>query len=58
MAGEDGVEGEEAGNDSGPEDADINPQWQLYETVKNHQAPQGYLLSEPFLRLPSRKYVS
>ncbi|XP_076317275.1 protein polybromo isoform X4 [Tachypleus tridentatus] len=53
--GEDGVEGVDEGNDSGPEDADNNPQWQLYETVKTYQSPQGIILSEPFMKLPPRR---
>ncbi|XP_054712195.1 LOW QUALITY PROTEIN: protein polybromo-1-like [Uloborus diversus] len=43
------------GNESGPEDADNNPQWLLYETVKNYINPQGYQLSEPFWTLPNRR---
>lgn len=37
-----------------PDDSE-NPQWQLYEAVRTHQNFQGYVLSEPFLRLPSRR---
>ncbi|XP_015918691.2 protein polybromo-1 isoform X3 [Parasteatoda tepidariorum] len=43
------------GNESDPEDADNNPQWILFETVKNYANPQGYTLSEPFWTLPSRR---
>ncbi|XP_049837847.1 protein polybromo-1 isoform X3 [Schistocerca gregaria] len=37
------------------EDTD-NPRWQLYETIKNNTNNQGHLLSEPFWKLPSRRY--
>lgn len=43
------------GNESGPEDADDNPQWQLFETVKNYHHPQGYQIAEAFWTLPSRR---
>ncbi|XP_035230777.1 protein polybromo-1-like isoform X3 [Stegodyphus dumicola] len=46
------------GNESDPEDAHNNPQWQLYETVKNYVNPQGYQLSEPFWTLPSRRLAA
>ncbi|KAG1687281.1 Protein polybromo-1 [Nymphon striatum] len=46
---------DEEGNDSEPEDADTNPQWQLFESVKTHTNTAGYQLSEPFTRLPSKK---
>lgn len=37
------------------EDTD-NPQWQLYECVKNSTNHQGHSLSEPFWKLPSKRY--
>ncbi|GLH16320.1 ATP-dependent helicase brm, partial [Gryllus bimaculatus] len=37
------------------EDAD-NPQWLLYDCVKNTTNNQGHLLSEPFWKLPSKRY--
>uniref|UniRef100_T1J6Q3 Polybromo-1 n=1 Tax=Strigamia maritima TaxID=126957 RepID=T1J6Q3_STRMM len=37
-----------------PEDTD-NPRWLLYETIRTFQNAQAYVLSEPFLRLPSRR---
>ncbi|XP_075218433.1 protein polybromo isoform X4 [Lycorma delicatula] len=33
-----------------------NPRWQLFQTVKNATSPQGALLSEPFWKLPSKRY--
>ncbi|KAG8184625.1 hypothetical protein JTE90_022674 [Oedothorax gibbosus] len=45
----------EDGNESDPEDASSNPQWLLYETVKNFINSQGYQLSEPFWKLPCRR---
>ncbi|GIY61633.1 protein polybromo-1 [Caerostris extrusa] len=44
-----------AEDESDPEDAHSNPQWMLYETVKNFINTQGYQLSEPFWTLPSRR---
>ncbi|XP_067123626.1 protein polybromo-1 isoform X3 [Centruroides vittatus] len=52
---EESNEAQDEGNESGPDDADTNPQWQLYETVKNYQKSPSHLLSEPFQRLPSRR---
>ncbi|XP_066994132.2 protein polybromo-1 isoform X3 [Anabrus simplex] len=52
---------EEDSDEGGPmdeedvEDAD-NPQWQLYECVKNTTNNQGHFLSEPFWKLPSKRY--
>ncbi|XP_063225163.1 protein polybromo-1 isoform X3 [Bacillus rossius redtenbacheri] len=37
------------------EDAD-NPRWQLFESVKNASSPAGHILSEPFWKLPSKRY--
>ncbi|GFQ66100.1 protein polybromo-1 [Trichonephila clavata] len=45
----------DAEDESDPEDAHTNPQWMLYETVKNYINTQGYQLSEPFWTLPSRR---
>lgn len=33
-----------------------NPQWQLFETVRTTANTNGTLLSEPFWRLPSRRF--
>lgn len=33
-----------------------NPQWQLFDTIKNLSNNQGAPLSEPFWKLPSRRY--
>ncbi|XP_018906134.2 protein polybromo-1 isoform X2 [Bemisia tabaci] len=32
------------------------PQWQLYKTVKDTMTPNGAYLSEPFWKLPSKRY--
>lgn len=53
---------EEDSDDGGPMDEDTaiedvdNPRWQLYETIKNMTNNQGHLLSEPFWKLPSKRY--
>ncbi|GFG36133.1 hypothetical protein Cfor_02751 [Coptotermes formosanus] len=53
---------EEDSDDGGPMDEDTaledvdNPRWQLYETIKNTTNNQGHLLSEPFWKLPSKRY--
>ncbi|XP_069679864.1 protein polybromo-1 isoform X4 [Periplaneta americana] len=53
---------EEESDDGGPMDEDTavedadNPRWQLFETVKNTTNNQGHLLSEPFWKLPSKRY--
>lgn len=41
-------------NDSGTEDPVNSPMWQLLEAVRNYQS-QGYFLSEPFVKLPSKR---
>ncbi|KAL1139328.1 hypothetical protein AAG570_006314 [Ranatra chinensis] len=33
-----------------------NPCWQLFNTVKSATSPQGQSLSEPFYKLPSKRY--
>jgi len=43
-------------NESDPEDADNNPQWQLYEAVRCHTSAAGIALSDPFMRLPNRRF--
>jgi len=48
---------EEDEGDMMPEDPD-NPMWQLYDVVKNTTNNGGYALSEPFWRLPSKRYYS
>ncbi|XP_054159382.1 protein polybromo-1-like isoform X2 [Oppia nitens] len=53
--------GDETTNDdvttfSDPEDAENNPQWQLFEAICNHSTPAGTALSDPFMRLPSRRF--
>ncbi|CAG2068667.1 unnamed protein product, partial [Timema podura] len=37
------------------EDTD-NPRWQLYEAVKTATTNAGVILSEPFWKLPSKRY--
>ncbi|XP_043236297.1 protein polybromo-1-like isoform X4 [Amphibalanus amphitrite] len=32
-----------------------NPLWQLFDAVRSHTTPSGFLLSEPFQTLPSRR---
>lgn len=44
------------GNVSDPEDADTNPMWQMFEAVRTHTNAQGIALSDPFMRLPSRRF--
>lgn len=46
--------GDESDNDSGTEDPVNSPAWQLLEAVRSYQH-QGYFLSEPFVKLPSKK---
>uniref|UniRef100_A0A1B6CN38 Protein polybromo-1 n=1 Tax=Clastoptera arizonana TaxID=38151 RepID=A0A1B6CN38_9HEMI len=41
--------------DADAEDAD-NPRWQLYQAVKTASNAQGQELSEPFWKLPSKRY--
>lgn len=41
---------------SDPEDAATNPMWQLFEAVRNCTNSQGVALSDPFMRLPSRRF--
>ncbi|CAG2166349.1 unnamed protein product [Oppiella nova] len=53
--------GDETTNDdvtnfSDPEDADTNPQWQLFEAIRSQTNAQGIALSDPFMRLPSRRF--
>lgn len=49
------VAAEESDNDSGaPEDLENSPMWQLLEAVRAYQC-QGYFLSEPFIKLPSKR---
>lgn len=54
---EDTSETEEEVPDNMPEDPD-NPRWQLYDVVKNTTNNGGYVLAEPFWRLPSKRYYS
>lgn len=47
------------GDDSEVEDVEANPldpQWQLYEAVKSYTSIAGEVLSDPFMRLPSRRF--
>lgn len=44
-------EGEVGGNELVEDD----PQWILYNHVKNYTTPSGETLSDPFLKLPSKK---
>ena len=41
---------------SDPEDADSNPQWQLFEAIRSRTNSHGTALSDPFMRLPSRRF--
>ncbi|XP_033610687.1 protein polybromo-1 isoform X6 [Cryptotermes secundus] len=53
---------EEESDDGGPMDEDTaledvdNPRWQLFETIKTTTNNQGHPLSEPFWKLPSKRY--
>lgn len=40
--------------DSDLEDGD-SPFWVLFSAIKNYKTPEGELLSQPFLKLPSKK---
>ncbi|XP_077514514.1 protein polybromo isoform X34 [Amblyomma americanum] len=42
-------------NDSSTEDPVNSPMWHLLEAVRSYQS-QGYFLSEPFIKLPSKKH--
>jgi len=51
------VAGEEEEDDEDSKYADVeNPMWLLYEAVCTHVASTGKVLSEPFRRLPSKRY--
>ncbi|PSN42113.1 hypothetical protein C0J52_02963 [Blattella germanica] len=52
---EESDEGGPMDEDTAVEDAD-NPRWQLFETIKNTTNNQGHPLSEPFWKLPSKRY--
>lgn len=41
--------------DSDPEDSE-NPVWQIYDAIRTHSDSQGIALSDPFMRLPSRRF--
>ncbi|KAI1296750.1 Protein polybromo-1 [Halotydeus destructor] len=42
--------------ESDPEDAESNPHWTLFETVRNHgMNHKGVAMSAPFVRLPNRR---
>lgn len=43
-------------NDSDPEDVESNPQWQLYDAVRSYTSSAGVQLSDPFMRLPNRRF--
>lgn len=43
-------------NDSDPEDAESNPLWQLYDAVRSCTNSSGIQLSDPFMRLPNRRF--
>ncbi|XP_039291348.1 protein polybromo-1 isoform X3 [Nilaparvata lugens] len=45
-----------AGGGEGDAEEENNPRWQLFQAVKNATSPQGALLSEPFWKLPSKRY--
>ncbi len=47
---------DDVANFSDPEDAETNPQWQLFEAIRSLTNPQGIALSDPFMRLPSRRF--
>lgn len=32
-----------------------NPYWSLFNAIRNFRTPDGYTISEPFLKLPSRR---
>ncbi|KAK9506268.1 hypothetical protein O3M35_008237 [Rhynocoris fuscipes] len=52
---EDEDEDDDGGSIEELEDTD-NPCWQLFDTVKSHTNAQGDILSEPFHKLPSKRY--
>ncbi|KAL5013533.1 hypothetical protein ScPMuIL_007803 [Solemya velum] len=33
-----------------------NPYWSLFNAIRNFRTPDGYTISEPFLKLPSRRF--
>ena len=43
-------------NDSDPEDSDTNPMWQLIEYIRSVKDDEGLIISNPFMRLPSKRY--
>lgn len=43
-------------NDSDPEDSDTNPMWQLIEYIRSITDDEGLVISNPFMRLPSKRY--
>lgn len=54
--GDESMHANDETNDSEPEDAESNPQWQLYEYVRGFRIGAGAALSDPFMRLPSRRF--
>ena len=46
----------DADNDSDPEDSDTNPMWQLIEYIRSITDDEGLVISNPFMRLPSKRY--
>ncbi|KAF4526534.1 hypothetical protein B566_EDAN005901 [Ephemera danica] len=52
---EEGDEDDEGGAD---EDEESSPLWQLFESVRSYScgSNQGYLMSDPFRKLPSKRY--
>jgi len=43
-------------DDDDNEEDENSPMWSLFETVRTHTNNQGYALSDPFRKLPSKRY--
>ncbi|XP_074645019.1 protein polybromo-1-like isoform X2 [Tubulanus polymorphus] len=48
-------EDDDSGTESSMYEGDDGPLWALYNTVKNYKNSMGQTLSEPFMKLPSRR---
>ena len=54
--GDDNTNDDQMTTFSDPEDADSNPQWQLFEAIRTATNSHGTTFSDPFMRLPSRRF--
>ena len=52
------VEPQNSDGDTSDEDDENTDLWMLFKTVRNYTTNLGLCLSEPFLRLPSKRFVA